>query len=312
MEEKSLSDSNKKDKSVVIPATPDLKRLGYGTGVGVFRLDRSPFNGNFSSPWAVKKKLHAQSEWNTFFVDERLSKEADILKSLDHPNIIGFRAMVQTPGGQECLAMEKCDTSLADIIEERGDEGPFSADIILKVAIEIAKALDYIHNVAYLLHGDIKSSNILIKENFNIIKLCDFGVCLPLNADGSFNKVKAGDKASYIGTELWNAPEVCPGKNESIIITDKADIFSYGLTLWEMMSMTVPHMSDLNDTDSSFDEESFDEKLEQLIGTRPAIPENIQVDKTYVKVISLFMKCTEHDYIKRFSAKDILKFCVEN
>ncbi len=96
---------------------------------------------------------------------ERLRNEANILKTLNHPNIVGFRAFLCTPDGRECLAMEKCHISLGDLIEGREGD-PFPPEIPLKVATEIAKALDYIHNVVHLLHGDIKSHNILIKGNF--------------------------------------------------------------------------------------------------------------------------------------------------
>lgn len=50
-------------------------------------------------------------------------------------------------------------------------------------------------------------------------------------------------KAEYVGTEPWNSKEVL----EEGEITDKADIFSYGLTLWEMMTLSVPHLEMLDD-----------------------------------------------------------------
>lgn len=108
----------------------------------------------------------------------------------------------------------------------------------------------------------------MILGDFDEIKLCDFGVSLPLNAEGHLDKETAGKHATYIGTQLWSAPEVCYERTDKLIITDKADVFSLGLTLWEMMSLTSPHMIDLmNETDEFFDEEAYDEKLSALIGT---------------------------------------------
>lgn len=97
---------------------------------------------------------------------KRLRNEANILRKLNHPNIVGFRAILTTNDGRECLAMEECHMSLSDIIECKEEDGPFPVDTISKVAFEIAKALDYIHNTVHLLHGDIKSPNILIKGKF--------------------------------------------------------------------------------------------------------------------------------------------------
>lgn len=89
-----------------------------------------------------------------------------------------------------------------------------------------------------------------------------------MDAEGYLDKEKAGKHATYIGTQLWSAPEVCHERIDQLVITDKADVFSLGLTLWEMMSLTSPHMIDLmNETDESFDEEAYDEKLNALIGT---------------------------------------------
>lgn len=80
-------------------------------------------------------------------------------------------------------------------------------------------------------------------DNFEVAKLCDFGVSLPLKSDGTLHKIK-GCKAIYVGTQCWSAPEVLPGEECSgAIITSKADIFSYGLVLWEMMTLSVPNMS---------------------------------------------------------------------
>lgn len=61
--------------------------------------------------------------------------------------------------------MEQCEQSLWDLIEMRMDEnlGPFSVEYITKVAIDVAKALKYLHT-SLVLHGDIKSANILVKS----------------------------------------------------------------------------------------------------------------------------------------------------
>ncbi len=103
--------------------------------------------------------------------------------------------------------------------------------------------------------------------NFDAIKLCDFGVSLPLTVDGNLDRIAAGKDATYIGTKIWSPPEIWQ-EMEELKITDKADIFAYGLTLWEMMAMTTPFTTDFSEeSDSSFDEEAYEEQIEQLIGT---------------------------------------------
>lgn len=57
-----------------------------------------------------------------------------------------------------------------------------------------------------ILHGDMKSYNILVNGDFVICKLCDFGVCLPLDENGVFDKRMAG-KATYFGKILIHSLE---------------------------------------------------------------------------------------------------------
>ena len=91
------------------------------------------------------------------------------------------------------------------------------------MGVDIASALDYLHREERLLHGDLKSANVLVFGAFERAKLCDFGVSLALD-----DRLVARAGETYVGTEPWSAPEaVFEGE-----ITDKTDIYSYALTLW--------------------------------------------------------------------------------
>ena len=222
----------------VIPPSPMMLKLGSGTGVSVYRLKRgnnSSIGGSIKSPWAVKK-VNSKSKSN---ISHRLAVEASILRHLDHPNIVGFRALTGTSQGDLCLAMEDCEKSLMDLIDEREYlEETFTQQEVLKVAWGVAKGLNYLHNEFKLLHGDIKSGNILVRGDFEAVKICDFGVSVKLNDDLTGLK---NPKDRYIGSEPWKAKEVLNQKN-GVVITDKADIFAYGLVIWEMLTLKVPHV----------------------------------------------------------------------
>ena len=220
----------------VIPPSPFMVKLGCGTGVSVYRLKRpTESQGIAKSPWAVKK-VNKQARSN---ISERLAKEASFLKRLKHPNIVGFRAISGSANGEFCLAMEDCDRSLMDIIDERVflDE-LFTFDEILKVAWAVAKALKYLHNEHKILHGDLKSGNVLVRGDFDVVKLCDFGVSVQLKEDLS-GLLNPNDR--YVGSEPWKCKEALNQKQGGII-TDKADIFAYGLMIYEMLTLTVPHV----------------------------------------------------------------------
>ncbi|XP_035424234.1 lymphokine-activated killer T-cell-originated protein kinase isoform X2 [Cygnus atratus] len=269
--------------SVTIPASPFMQKLGYGTGVNVYLMKRN------------QQSLYQQ----------RLNDEAKILKSLQHPNIVGYRAFTEANDGSMCLAMEYGgEKSLGDLIEERNTArlGPFPAATILKVALSMARGLKYLHNDKKLLHGDIKSSNVVIKGDFEAVKICDVGVSLPLDE----NMTVSDPEVYYIGTEPWKPKEAL---QDDGVITDKADIFAFGLTLWEMMTLSVPHLnlgSGTDDEDESFDEDDFDEEAYYAaLGTRPALNME-ELDPSYQHVIELFSICTSEEPQKRPSAAHIV------
>jgi PDZ-binding kinase len=140
-------------------------------GVDVYLMERSPKPcGEFRSPWALKKVQKLRASSKKLFTD-RIEYEADILKNLSHPNIIGFRAFSKTVDGGVTLAMERASRSLGDIITERNErvedislicrtstdgEGffidPFPASQIQTMALDIAKALEYLHQDKKLIH----------------------------------------------------------------------------------------------------------------------------------------------------------------
>ncbi|NXE16743.1 TOPK kinase, partial [Lophotis ruficrista] len=290
--------------SVTIPASPFMKKLGCGTGVNVYLMKRSP-RGLARSPWAVKKISSKcdRSQQNRY--RQRLNEEAEILKNLQHPNIVGkfparpaslqsrrhltrgvpslaegYRALAEAKDGSMCLAMEfGGEKSLCYLIEERREKqlGPFPAATIFKVALSVARGLKYLHNDKKLLHGDIKSANIVVNGDFETVKICDVGVSLPLDE----NMTMSDPDMCYIGTEPWKPKEALEDEG---VITDKSDIFPFGLTLWEMMTLAVPHFPTpfpLSHPDESCDEDCFDEEAYYAaLGTRPALNVD-ELDSSY-------------------------------
>nr|XP_036880630.1 lymphokine-activated killer T-cell-originated protein kinase isoform X3 [Manis javanica] len=252
-----------------IPASPFMQKLGFGTGVSVYLMKRSP-RGLSHSPWAVKKiNLRCDDHYQSIY-QKRLTSEAKILKDLHHPNIVGYRAFTEATDGSLCLAMEYGgEKSLNDLIEEqyKKSQDPFPAAIIFKVALNMARGLKYLHQEKKLLHGDIKSSNVVIKGDFETIKICDVGVSLPLDE----NMTVTDPEACYIGTEPWKPKEA------------------------------------LEENDETFDESDFDdEAYYAALGTRPPI--NMEdLDETYQKVIELFSVCTNEAPKDRPSAAQIVE-----
>ncbi|XP_077566864.1 lymphokine-activated killer T-cell-originated protein kinase homolog isoform X2 [Stigmatopora nigra] len=286
-----------------IPASPFMKKLGCGTGVSVYLMDR--VGKNTASPWAIKKLNSRIAGEQADLYQKRLKDEAEVLKGIDHPNIVGFRAIATAKDGSKCLAMEfGGERSLCDLIEARREDGllPFPAANVEKVALHVARGLQYLHKEKKILHGDMKSGNVVIKGDFDAVKICDVGVSLKLEEN-----MTASHPEEYVGTEPWLPKEVL----ECGEVTDKADIFAYGLTLWEMMTLAMPHVSEVDDEEEERDEDesiedSFDEGYYNRLGSRP--PLDIEaLGGSYRKMLELFLVCTELDPKRRPSAAEIVQ-----
>uniref|UniRef100_A0A8C0ZIA8 PDZ binding kinase n=1 Tax=Cyanistes caeruleus TaxID=156563 RepID=A0A8C0ZIA8_CYACU len=228
--------------SITIPASPFMQKLGFGTGVSVYLMERSP-RGCSRSPWAVKKINSGCSGIQRSLFQQRLRNEAQTLRNLRHPNVVGYRALAVAPDGNLCLAMEfGGERSLWDRIQERRERGrgAFPAGAVLRVGLGVARGLQYLHTEQRLLHGDIKSPNVVVRGAFESVKICDVGVALALDEN-----LEARDpEQPYVGTEPWLPPEALePGG----IISDRSDIFPLGLTLWEMLALSVPHLPDCSE-----------------------------------------------------------------
>ncbi|KAI3468785.1 hypothetical protein Pfo_025448 [Paulownia fortunei] len=159
-------------------------------------------------------------------------KEIDIMRRLRHPNVLLFMGAVCT---EEKLAMVTEYLTRGSLFKtlHRNNQ---SLDIKrrLRMAIDVARGMNYLHHrKPPIVHRDLKSSNLLVDKSWTV-KVGDFGLSKLKYA--TFLTAKSGR-----GTPQWMAPEVL--RNEPS--TEKSDVFSFGVILWELMTECIP-WSDLN------------------------------------------------------------------
>ncbi|VEL12370.1 unnamed protein product, partial [Protopolystoma xenopodis] len=274
----------------------------YGTGVNVYLVPKGKFSG-FRSPFALKKV----NEYGKISrMESRIEWEARLLRKLSHPNIVGFRGKFRDGH------VFQCDSSLMDVLEKRDvdDLGPLPALSVLMLSYEAAKGLAYLHS-QLILHGDIKSDNVLVDKDLTSAKLCDLGTSLLMN-----EKMEAiGPEAEYIGSLPWSPPEALEQRLKSkkdVTITDRADIYAFGMLIYEMCTLSVPHANEdttleVSSTDISNHSDTLaEERFYERLGKRPPLFEG-QLDDTYNQALEIFHVCSEQVSSDRPSAQEIVE-----
>jgi len=208
-------------------------------------------------------------------------KEVNLLKKLDHPNIIKFVEVISSKRYLEIITeyAEKGDL-YNQICKQVKKNAPFPEKKIIDWLIQVCQALKYIHS-KHIIHRDIKPQNIFL-SNKGCIKLGDFGVSKTLN--NTMEKAK-----TFVGTAYYLPPEIIDGKKYSYT----ADMWSLGITFYQLMTFKMP-----------FDGDSL-----------PAIIKKIEKGTGYAKInkklyseelINLVYKMMDNKPKKRPTPNDIL------
>lgn len=199
--------------------------LGQGGMGAVYRS----FHPVLNQPVAVKVMQ------NTLAADpqaqQRFLREAQVVAGLAHPNIVNIFD-VDIQDGRPYIVMEYLDAgSLADRLQA----GPLTLAAALQLAAPLADALEYAHQRG-LVHRDLKPANVLLRPDGSPV-LADFGLARPVQADSAAQITATG---AVMGTLAYMAPEQFSGQPTDA----RADIYSFGVMLYEMLTGRLPFTGD--------------------------------------------------------------------
>lgn len=152
-------------------------------------------------------------------------QEVMIMRKVRHRNVVQFiGACTKKP--HLCIVFEYMKGgSVYDRL--RSAKGAFSVVEVLRVAAEVSRGMNYLHQ-RKILHRDLKAANLLIDEH-GTVKIADFGVARLMDTEGVMT--------AETGTYRWMAPEIIEHK----AYDQKADVYSFGIVLWELLTAQVPY-----------------------------------------------------------------------
>ncbi|KAM1233907.1 hypothetical protein ACFX13_003633 [Malus domestica] len=205
------------------------------------------------------------------------AQEVYIMRKVRHKNVVQFIGAC-TKHPSLCIVTEYMSGgSVYDYLHKQ--KGVFKLPSLLKVAIDVSKGMTYLHQ-NNIIHRDLKAANLLMDEN-EVVKVADFGVAR-VNS-------QSGVMTSETGTYRWMAPEVIEHKPYD----HKADVFSFGVVLWELLTGKLPyeHLTPLQAAVGVAQK-----------GLRPTIPKN-----TPPKLAELLEKCWQQDPATRPDFSEIIE-----
>ncbi|XP_063626070.1 mitogen-activated protein kinase kinase kinase 7-like [Cydia splendana] len=217
--------SNPQDSPVVQQTLTFVEEINYSeieelqvVGKGAFGV---VWKGLWRNTFVAVKHINSEAEKREFAIEVRQ------LSRVSHPNIVRLYGAC-TQGTNVCLVMEYAEGgSLYNVLHNR-PKPKYTAAHAMSWARQCAEGVAYLHSMKPkpLIHRDLKPPNLLLVGGGQCLKICDFGT--------------AADKATYMtnnkGSAAWMAPEVFEGSN----YTEKCDVFSWGIILWEVLSRRKP------------------------------------------------------------------------
>jgi serine/threonine-protein kinase len=203
----------------------------------------------------------------------RFNREAQVLASLNHPNIATIHGVEE-----HALVME--------LVEGESPKGPMPFEEAWKIALQIADALEYAHERG-VVHRDLKPANIKVTPE-GVVKLLDFGLAKafsetpdsPGSDPPNSSTVTLGATVAgvVLGKAAYMAPEQAKGKR----VDKRADIWSWGVMLYELLT-----------GERLFQGDDAAETLAAVIHKQP------NLERVPARVRKLLRRCLEKDPKKR-------------
>ena len=202
-----------------------LKFLGEGSFAAVYQV-QNKFTDAICAMKVINKAFSCTVE-----EENEILNEINILKSMDHPNILKIFEFYSNKQSFS-LVTELCPGG--ELFQQIIDKGPFNEKYSAYIMYQLLSAVNYCHKM-HIVHRDLKPENILIvgkdKEGLPTIKLCDFGTSKMFE--------KGAVQRKLVGSSYYIAPEVLKKH-----YNEKCDVWSCGVIMYILLSARPPFGGD--------------------------------------------------------------------
>jgi serine/threonine-protein kinase len=192
--------------------------LGAGGMGEVFKV-RNVLSGRIEAMKILHSNLAGDKE-----LADRFLREIRVQAALDHPHIARLHT-AQVIDGQLVMVMEFVD---GESLAQKLQRGPLNLTDTIKDASQVLDALSYAHEQG-VVHRDIKPANIMCTKD-GVIKLMDFGIA----------RMKADNKLTETGKTVGSLHYMSPEQIRGTEPDPRSDIYSFGITLYEMITGKRP------------------------------------------------------------------------
>jgi serine/threonine-protein kinase len=248
-----------------------VELIGRG-GMGVVYLARDTKLKRSVAIKSMPAELRADSTART-----RFRREAELLASLNHPNIGAIYDIVEEEDHSGHLVLEYVP---GDTLARRIARKPLKLEEALSIAQQVAEAVSAAHNKG-VIHRDLKPGNIKITPEGRV-KVLDFGLAKASATEGRSGETTVTQPGRVMGTPAYMSPEQARGKS-----TDhRTDIWSFGCIMYEMLTGNVP-----------FEGETATDTVARILEREPdwqALPQ-----ETPANIRTLLPRCLEKDPDRR-------------
>jgi eukaryotic-like serine/threonine-protein kinase len=209
---------------------------GAGSVIGVWRLVHVIGEGGMASVWFAERcdgravppvalKL-PHGGWPRDLLQERIERERDLLRTLNHPNIARLLDAGVTSGGQPYLALEYVP---GQRIDDYCRQHELSVSARLRAFLQVTDAISHAHRML-IVHRDIKPSNILVTQEGSV-RVLDFGIAKLLEG-GQTQETELTRYSGQVFTLEYASPEQVLAKP----LTVASDVYSLGVVLYELLT----------------------------------------------------------------------------